>query len=118
MDKCISNPSLIEINGNCGLGEYSETGLENNNKYLRVFRQHLARKNSQESNLTDCLNRFWLKSDPCIRNAGPKKYCSRCTKMNDHHTISCPLKQASDTMMQTCLSFFDFYISELYLHSE
>ena len=51
---------LIEINGKYGLGEYSETGLENNNKFLRYFREHLARKCSQETNLEDCLNRFWL----------------------------------------------------------
>ena len=84
---------LIEINGNCGLGEYSETGLENNNKYLRFYRQYLARKISQESNLTDCLNRFWLKSDPCICHCGPMLYCSRCNIINVHHTISCLLKK-------------------------
>ena len=35
---------LIEINDNCGLGEFSETGLEHNNKFLRFFRQFRARK--------------------------------------------------------------------------
>ena len=37
---------LIEINNCCGLGEYSETGLENNNNFLRFFRKFLARKKS------------------------------------------------------------------------
>ena len=64
---------VIENNNNCGVGEYSETGLEHNNKFLRFFRQCLARKTSQVTNLQDCLDRLWLKSDPCIRYAGPLK---------------------------------------------
>ena len=89
---------LIEINDNYGLGEFSETGLEYNNKFLRFFRQYLARKNSQESNLADCIDRFWLKSDPGIRYAGPKKYYSRCHKVDYHHTVSCPLKKNYSTI--------------------
>ena len=77
---------FIEINDNYGLGEYSETGLENN-KFLRHFRQFLAWKNAQESNLADCIDRFWLKSDPGVRHAGPKIYCSHCHKVNHHHTV-------------------------------
>ena len=46
---------LKEINDNYGLGEYSETGLENKNNFLRYFRQDLARKTTQESNLADCI---------------------------------------------------------------
>ena len=65
---------LIEINDNYGLGEFSETGLEYNNKFLRFFRQYLAKKNSQESNLADCIDRFWLKSDPGISYAGPNYF--------------------------------------------
>ena len=56
------------MNNNKGLGEYSESGLEHNNKFLRFFRQSLARKTSQETNLQDCIERLWLKSDPKVRN--------------------------------------------------
>ena len=110
---------LIEINNNYGLGEYSEQGLEHNNKFLRYFRQYLSRKKSQETNLADCIHRLWLKSDPGVRNAGPKKQCSRCQNINDHNTVSCPLKKIlsarSDPIYHTCLTFYDFYISQLYL---
>ena len=110
---------LIEINGNYGLGEYSETGLENNNKFLRYFREHLARKNSQETNLEDCINRFWLKSDPVVRQAGPEMYCSRCHNINTHHTVSCSLKKnqaaIDGPIYHSCLTFHDFHISRLYL---
>ena len=68
---------IIEINNNTGLGDYSETGLEHNNKFLRFFRQFLARKTSQETNLQDCIDRLWLKSDPRVRYSGPKKQCSK-----------------------------------------
>ena len=110
---------LIEINGKYCLGEYSETGLENNNKFLRYFREHLARKKSQEINLEDCIIRFWLKSDPVVRQAGPEMYCSRCHKINTHHTVSCPLKKNQSTIdgpiYHSCLTFYDFRISRLYL---
>lgn len=35
---------IIESNNNCGLGEYSDNGLENNNKFLLIFRVSLVRK--------------------------------------------------------------------------
>ena len=108
---------LIEINDNHGLGEYSETRLENN-KFLRYFRQYLARKNAQESNLADCIERFWLKSDPGVRHDGPKLYCSLCHRIN-HHTVSCPSKENYSTICSpiyhSCLIFYDFHISKLYM---
>ena len=42
---------IIENHNNTGLGEYSETGLEQNHKFLRFFRQFLAHKTFQETNL-------------------------------------------------------------------
>ena len=109
---------LIEMNNSCGLGECSETGLENNNKFLRFFRLCLSRKNSQETNLQDCIDRLWLKSDIVVRNSGPKKQCSRCHQINNHFTVSCPFRShksvESDQNVQTCLTFHDFYISQLY----
>ena len=35
---------LIGFNENCGLGDRSEQGIENNNKFLRFYRRNLARK--------------------------------------------------------------------------
>ena len=79
------------MNNNQGLGDYSETGLEHNNKFLRFFRQCLAWKTSQETNLQDCIERLWLKSDPKVRDAGPMKICLNCKKIDNHFTVSRPL---------------------------
>ena len=82
---------LITANDDVGLGAFTESGLENNNKFLRFYRQYLARKNNQYSNLSDCLTRLWLQSDPGIRAAAPRVRCSRCAQA--HFTVSCPLKR-------------------------
>ena len=84
---------LISNHGGRGLGEYSEQGLEHSHKFLRFYRQNFARKSSQKANLHDCLTRLWLRSDPCIRHAAPKPFCSRCFK-DDHFTVSCPEKMS------------------------
>ena len=60
---------LIQANGNFGLQEFSESALEGNMKFLRFYREFLARKFDQFSNLTDCFSRMWLKSDPNIRKS-------------------------------------------------
>ena len=103
---------LIANNDGKGLGEFSESGLENNNKYLRFYRTSLARKNSQQSNLEDCITRLWLRSDPTIRNSGPsKRRCSRCS-LADHFTVSCPQKLQK---LQTTSTLDEFYLSCLFL---
>ena len=63
---CHSN-ELIEGNEGFGLQDYSESGLEANNKFMRFYRQFLARKTNQMDNLTDVFTRMWLKSDPFIK---------------------------------------------------
>ena len=85
---------LVQINNNRGLGDYTEQGLKHNNKFLRFFCQHLARKQDQASNLEDCITRLWLSSDPGLHEAAPKLHCSRCPK-GGHHTVSCPSKLSS-----------------------
>ena len=60
---------VIQANGNFGLQEYSESALEGNMKFIRFYREFLARKLDQFSNLTDCFSRMWLKSDPDIRKS-------------------------------------------------
>ena len=82
---------LISFNDDQGLGEFTESGLENNNKFLRFYRRNLARKVDQSRNLTDYLTRLWIRSDPCIRESAPKQSCSRCSEIG-HPTVSCPMK--------------------------
>ena len=87
------SPELIDANDNHGLGDFSEQGLENNNKFLRFFRKTLSRKCSQEDNLSDCFSRLWLQSDPLIRVSGRKTKSCRYCKQNSHFTVSCPEKK-------------------------
>ena len=83
---------LIENNDRYGLGEFSEAGLEHNNKFLRLYRRTLARKRSQKTNLEDCITRLWMRSDPMVRAAAPTKTCKRCSETG-HYTVSCKTKQ-------------------------
>ena len=71
---------LIELNADCGLKNFDETGLEANNKILRLIRLKLARKTSQTANLHDVINRLWLGSDPKVNNICLKTqpYCKNC----------------------------------------
>lgn len=101
---------LISLNDGKGLGEFTEGGLENNNKFLRFYRRNLARKNSQPANLEDCISRLWLRSDPRIQDAMPKPWCSRC-RLSGHHTVSCP--QKTDPCIHTSQTLDDFYLSVL-----
>ena len=109
---------IIDMNNTYGLGDYSESGLEHNHKFLRFFRSCLARKYSQEANLKDCINRFWLKSDPGVRNNSNKKQCSKCGVENDHFTVSCPQKRYNLNNFalnySTCLTLYDYHCSLLY----
>ncbi|KAL5269144.1 hypothetical protein ACHWQZ_G002836 [Mnemiopsis leidyi] len=63
---------LIEANDGRGLLSYSESGLECNNKILRLIRISLSRKTSQADNLSDCLTRLAIRSDPEVRAAVPE----------------------------------------------
>ena len=62
---------IIEENDCRGLLKFSESPLEYNNKFLRFYRSSLSRKSSYETNISDCLQRLWLKSDPNIRSSVP-----------------------------------------------
>ena len=79
---------MIENNGDHGLRCLDEAGFEANNKVLRSVRMKLARKTSQEDNLTDVINRMWLLSDPKVKDV--KKltdpYCKHCN-VYDHSTV-------------------------------
>ena len=70
--------ALIDANGGYGLKMLSEEPLESNNKYIRQFRENLARKTNQIENLTDVSTRFWIKSDPVVRSLKRELYCKLC----------------------------------------
>ena len=84
--------ALIEANGGYGFKKLSEEPLESNNKYVRQFREQLARKTNQVENLTDVVTRLWIKSDPIVRSIKRELYCKLCEKKSDHTTRSsqCP----------------------------
>ncbi len=91
---------LIEGNEGFGLLEFSETGLEANNKFMRFYRQFLARKTSQMDNLTDVFTRMWLKSDPFIKKAGPiQKQIKKLTTSAD----CCMYPQTKEDFYMTLL---------------
>lgn len=83
---------LIIDNGNKGLLIYTESGLEANHKYLRQFRQNNARKTSNFSNLTDCLKKLRIKSDPVIAKITKRNKCTFCRE-NDRTIRSCSKKR-------------------------
>eukprot|EP00088_Acartia_fossae_P039914 TRINITY_DN4153_c0_g1_i1.p1 TRINITY_DN4153_c0_g1~~TRINITY_DN4153_c0_g1_i1.p1 ORF type:complete len:755 (-),score=121.41 TRINITY_DN4153_c0_g1_i1:80-2179(-) len=82
---------LMEANDCHGLKNISEEGLEANNKIVRKFRSNLSRKVDQKSNLSDCLARLWIGSDPeivMVRLKGRPK-CSNCQEVG-HSKRYCP----------------------------
>ena len=58
----------IQWNGEKGLGNLSEEGLEANNKFIRFFRARRSRTNSTLNNFTDTFNHLWRRSSPIIVN--------------------------------------------------
>lgn len=71
---------LMDMNDAHGLKSLDESGLEGNNKILRKIRTKLARKTSQQDNLTDCLRRLWVSSDPVVNDIreNTKPFCKTC----------------------------------------
>ena len=86
---------LIEMNGDCGLKNFDESGLEANNKVLRSIRLKLSRKTSQTANLLDVINRLWLGSDPKVNNIRMKAqpYCKHCVEYG-HSSRYCRIKNS------------------------
>ena len=99
--------ALVEANGGHGFKKLSEEPLESNNKFVRKFRETLARKTNQLENLTDVATRLWVKSDPIIRSKKRDLYCKVCDKFSDHtmRSSQCPQKiiyspkQSDDTFL-------------------
>ena len=70
--------------------------IENNdgfscNKTLRNIHRTLSRKTSQQDNLTDCLRRMWLISDPIVdmKRCHLRPKCKTCFEYG-HFKKSCP----------------------------
>ena len=85
-------PELIEANESKGLGDYSKSGLECNNKILRLVRIAQSRKCNQFDNLTNCINRLWVRSDVHVRNAVPsKKTLEKTDLLNSKQNFRGPL---------------------------
>ena len=102
---------LIELNADCGLKNFDETGLEANNKILRLIRLKLARKTSQTANLHDVINRLWLGSDPkvnniCLKTEPYRKNCCEYGHSNRYckarESIPGPLSD-DDTLLQNLI---------------
>ena len=84
---------LIEGNDHKGPLNFTESGIEANNKFLRQYRINYLKKTNQHENLSDCINRLWDKSDPMVKNIS-RTYCSHC-KISGHTVRSClDLKKA------------------------
>ena len=68
-----------------GLGTLSEEPLEQS--------LYLARKTTQQANVSDVLTRLWVKSDPIVRSYRSIVKCSFCN--GQHNVRSCPHRQAA-----------------------
>ena len=79
---------LIAENGCICLLNFTESGIEANNKFLRQYRINKARKTNQVDNLTDCINLLWDKSDPSIMKCRERLNCRHC-KGTGHSIRSC-----------------------------
>jgi len=88
---------LIEANDGRGLLSYSESGLECNNKILRLIRISLSRKTSQADNLSDCLTRLAIRSDPEVRAAVPEgRVQTKCRQKSAVLRAQYPFESLSD----------------------
>jgi len=100
------SPELIEQNINTGLLNFTESGIEANNKFLRQYRINNSRKTNQYENLSDCINRLWDKSDPLVVKSRERLQCLHCKGFG--HTIrSC---QAMKAAIQGCNSEFELLL--------
>ena len=79
---------LILDNKCYGLLNFSESGIEANNKFLRQYRVNYSRKTNQYDNLTDCINRLWDKSDIAMLKFRERLHCSYCSSQG-HIAKSC-----------------------------
>ena len=100
---------LIDGNNQTGLLNFTECGIEANNKFLRQYRLNYSRKTSQFDNLSDCLNRLWDKSDPMVMKTCERLHCVHCNGQG-HNVRSClELKK----VLTGCSTEFEYWVSLL-----
>ena len=87
---------LIETNNCQGLGVFSESGLECSNKISRLIRISLSCKTSQIENLSDCLNRMWVRTDIIVLTAIPNKHSFRRSESQNRFKGPFPLQFLAD----------------------
>ena len=97
---------MIHKNESRGLGTLFEEPLEHNNKNLRTYRERLARKTTQQDNLSDVLTRLWVKSNPIVRGFRAIVKCTFCS--GQHNIRSCPQRHAA---ISGCLSMENHLIA-------
>ena len=99
--------NLIDANNCTGLGAYTKSSLECSNKMLRLIRIALSQKTSQVDNLSDCINRMWIRSDIDVRTAIPeKRHFKRSESFNTKYRFQGQLP---------FVSLADYYIKYLIL---
>ena len=94
----------IRMNGGYGMGDFSEEGLETIHKYVRRYRELLARKNNLFNNIYDTWRALMVRSDPVIRSRKRKITCSVC-KSEGHTKRSCPKRD--ELTKQGCINEYD-----------
>ena len=82
---------MIKRNEGYELFSLGESGLEANNKVMKNIRVNISRKQNEEANMVDMINRMWLISDPGISTERMKgrPYCKLCM-MHGHSKRYCP----------------------------
>ena len=105
--------ALIDANESRDLGTLSEEPLERNSKNLCAYRERLARKTTQQANLTDVLTRLWIKSDPIVRIY--RRVVKFSFSNEPHNVHSCP-KTCGVT--SGCLSFEDHLVDSSFTTGE
>ena len=72
----------VHLNGNYGLGNQSEEGLESCNKMVRRFRELGTRKMGLKENITDVYTHWWIQTDGKIQACNRENQCRNCWKIN------------------------------------
>ena len=103
----------VDLNGDRGLGEFDESGLEACNKLLRKYRTQLGRKTSQIENLTDTFTRFWLNSDEEVNQQRKMTlpWCKTC-EIRGHSTRYCEFKYVEEGPLKEVDALVSYMKSE------
>ena len=92
-----STELIKECNDGYGLKSFSEEGVESSNKFIRRYREHLARKNSFSLNIRDIMIRLLCHSDPLLNSFRNLVRCKNCGEFSHICKLNCktptPLEQ-------------------------